>query len=114
MKKNIVACIFTLFLATPAIAGTACGPFGINWKSQDGFARINGSKPESQKITFLKTKDDYNNVKIQWMLPDARSGSWLGLDFVAHNGKPILNVEVIRKNMDEPRQFWTYDCVKVK
>ncbi|MGV1270916.1 hypothetical protein ACVSRK_29500, partial [Klebsiella pneumoniae] len=22
--------------------------------------------------------------------------------------------EVIRKNMDEPREFWTYDCQKVK
>ncbi|MEA1103257.1 hypothetical protein U8M76_10665, partial [Klebsiella pneumoniae] len=22
--------------------------------------------------------------------------------------------EVIRKNMDEPREFWTYDCRKVK
>ncbi|SWL96821.1 Uncharacterised protein [Klebsiella pneumoniae] len=36
------------------------------------------------------------------------------MDFVARNGKPILNVEVIRKNMDEPREFWTYDCQKVK
>ncbi|MDA4174346.1 hypothetical protein NY758_19140, partial [Escherichia coli] len=24
------------------------------------------------------------------------------------------NVEVIRKNMDEPRELWTYDCRKVK
>lgn len=114
MKKNIIACIFTLFLTTPAFADTVCGPFEINWRAQDGFARINGSKPESQKITFLKAKDDYNNVKIQWMLPDARSGHWLGMDFVARNGKPILNVEVIRKNTDDPRQFWTYDCAKVK
>ncbi|EFA4728296.1 TPA: hypothetical protein ACNTI1_002649 [Escherichia coli] len=114
MKKIITACIFFLFLSAPAFADTSCGPFGINWKAQDGFARINGAKPESQKITFLKVKNDYNNVKIQWMLPDARSGRWLGMDFVARNGKPILNVEVIRKNMDEPREFWTYDCRKVK
>ncbi|MGY0880033.1 hypothetical protein ACW7DG_27600, partial [Klebsiella pneumoniae] len=38
----------------------------------------------------------------------------LGLDYVKRNNKAILNVEVIRKNMDEPREFWTYDCRKVK
>lgn len=114
MKKNIIVCILTLLLTTPTYADTGCGPFGINWKAQDGFARINGAKPESQKITFLKGKDDYNNVKIQWMIPDARSGRWLGMDFVAQNGKPILNVEVVRKNVDEPREFWTYDCRKVR
>jgi len=29
-------------------------------------------------------------------------------------GKAILNVEATRANMDEPRQFWTYDCVRLK
>ncbi len=51
---------------------------------------------------------------MQWMLPDAKTGRWLGLDYVKRNNKAILNVEVIRKNMDEPREFWTYDCRKVK
>ena len=36
------------------------------------------------------------------------------IDYVKRNNKAILNVEVIRKNMDEPREFWTYDCRKVK
>ncbi len=56
MKKIITGCIFPLFLSASAFADTACGPFGINWKAQDGFARIDGVKPESQKITFLKVK----------------------------------------------------------
>jgi len=90
-----------------------CGPFGIS-SSDDGFAHINGQRPETQKFTFLRAKEDYSNVKYQWMLPDARVGRWLGLDYIKRNGKAILNVEVVRVNMDEPRQFWTYDCHRVK
>ncbi|WP_283788725.1 hypothetical protein [Pantoea stewartii] len=90
-----------------------CGPFDIS-SSDDGFAHINGQRPETQKFTFLKAKDNYSNVKYQWMLPDPNVGRWLGLDYVKRNGKAILNVEVIRKNMDEPRQLWTYDCKRVK
>ncbi|EDZ15097.1 conserved hypothetical protein [Salmonella enterica subsp. enterica serovar 4 [Salmonella enterica subsp. enterica serovar 4 [Salmonella enterica subsp. enterica serovar 4,[5],12:i:- str. CVM23701] len=75
---------------------------------------INGQKPETQKMTFLKQKDDFDNVMMQWMLPDPSTGRWLGMDYIKRNKKAILNVEVIRKNMDEPREFWTYDCRKVK
>ena len=90
-----------------------CGPFLIS-SSDDGFAHINHTRPESQKITFLKAADDFNNIKYQWMLPDPKIGRWLGLDYIKRDGKAILNVEVVRMNMDEPRQFWTYDCVRVK
>lgn len=89
-----------------------CGPFAIS-SSDDGYAHINGQRPESQKFTFLGQKDDYSKVKYQWMLPDPTVGRWLGLDYLKRDGKAILNVEVIRKNMDEPRRFWTYDCRKV-
>lgn len=75
---------------------------------------INGIKPESQKITFLKQQGDPENVKIQWMLPDPETGRWLGMDFIKRDGKGILNVEAVRMNMDEPRVFGTYDCVKAK
>lgn len=111
---KIIPVIFLLCFSSFSMADTSCGPFVIKWKAQDGLARINGDKPETQKITFLKEKEDYNNVQVQWMLPNSNVGRWIGMDFVARNGKPILNVEVIRKNMDEPRQFWTYDCKRVK
>nr|WP_241603849.1 hypothetical protein [Rosenbergiella nectarea] len=90
-----------------------CGPFLIS-SSNDGFAHINHTRPKSQKITFLKAADDFNNIKYQWMLPDPKIGRWLGLDYIKRDGKAILNVEVVRMNMDEPRQFWTYDCQRVK
>lgn len=109
-----IALLVALLIPSVAIADTQCGPFKVYWKSSDGFARVNNQRPESQKITFLKAENDYNNAKIQWMLPSSSVGRWLGMDFVARNGKAILNVEVIRTNMDEPRQFWTYDCRRVK
>ncbi|WP_233446279.1 hypothetical protein [Klebsiella oxytoca] len=90
-----------------------CGPFKLE-AANDGLMHINGQAPETQKMTFLKQKDDFDNVMMQWMLPDPNTGRWLGLDYVKRNNKAILNVEVIRKNMDEPREFWTYDCQKVK
>ncbi|HCO6890822.1 TPA: hypothetical protein OBS79_000605 [Escherichia coli] len=82
--------------------------------SDDGFAHINNVRPQSQKFTFLKSEGDYTNVKYQWMIPDAQTGRWLGLDYVKRNGQAILNVEGIRMNMGEPRVFGTYDCEKVK
>nr|WP_214679627.1 hypothetical protein [Escherichia coli] len=94
-------------------AATQCGPFRFD-AGNDGLMHINGQKPETQKMTFLKQKDDFDNVMMQWMLPDPNTGRWLGMDYIKRNKKAILNVEVIRKNMDEPREFWTYDCRKVK
>lgn len=114
MKKTLIGFGFLVALPFTSYADTVCGPFSINWGAEDGFARVNGMRPDTQKISFFKAKEDYNNVKIQWMLPDPNVGRWLGMDFVARNGKPILNVEVVRTNMDQPREFWTYDCKKVK
>lgn len=75
--------------------------------------RINGIKPENHKIVFLKAKDDYDNVKLQWMLVDPNTGQLLRMDYIVRDRKAILNVEAFRMNMDEPRIIGTYDC-KVK
>lgn len=90
-----------------------CGPFVIS-SSDDGFAHINDVRPDTQKVTFLAAKEDYSNIKYQWMVPRSDYPGWLGMDYIKRNGKAILNVEAIRSNMDQPRLFGTYDCVKVK
>nr|WP_276743161.1 hypothetical protein [Pantoea septica] len=90
-----------------------CGPFVIS-SSDDGFAHINDARPESQKVTFLGEKDDYSNIQYQWMLKRADAPGLLGMDYIKRNGKAILNVEVIRSNMDQPREFGTFDCARVK
>jgi len=112
--KTISALLLSALL-TPiaALAATQCGPFHIE-AAHDGFMHINGQKPETQKMTFLKQKDDFNNVMMQWMLPDPKVGRYLGIDYVKRDNKAILNVEVVRTNMNQPREFWSYDCVKVK
>lgn len=116
MKKwSLCACLIYCLSTGAAFADSQCGPFYLGTSAaDDGWARINGQRPETQKATFLKEKDDYSNIKIQWMLLDAKAGRWLGLDYIKRNKKAILNVEVIRKNMDEPRRFWSYDCIRVK
>lgn len=90
-----------------------CGPFVIS-SSDDGFAHINGARPESQKVTFLGKKDDYSSIQYQWMVQRADAPGWFGMDYIKRNGKAILNVEAIRSNMDQPRVFGTYDCIKMK
>ena len=90
-----------------------CGPFTIS-SSDDGFAHINNVRPESQKVTFLGNKEDYSNIQYQWMVQRGDAPGWYGMDYIKRNGKAILNVEAIRSNMDQPRIFGTYDCIKVK
>lgn len=90
-----------------------CGPFLIS-SSDDGFAHINHTRPETQKFTFLREKDDYSNLEYQWMVPTNTPGHWYGMDYVKRNGKAILNVQIVQANMNAPRVYGSYDCQKIK
>lgn len=109
---RIVIAVATL-VSFQALADSQCGDFKVHW-ANDGLARINGAKPESQKITFLKAKDDYNNVKIEWRMATDQPGRWVGMEFIGRDGKAILNAQWLQASMNAPRQYATYDCVKVK
>lgn len=64
--------LFALLLTSPLLVsakGMQCGPFQLE-AANDGLMHINGQAPETQKMTFLKQKDDFDNVMMQWMLPD--------------------------------------------
>lgn len=112
-KLTLLASVLVASCSGQALAALQCGDFYLK-ANAEGLTLINGRKPETQKITFLGKQEDYDNVKIQWMIPSPESGRWFGMDYIRRNGRPILNVEVVRKNMDEPREFWTYNCVRVK
>ncbi|CAM6235899.1 TPA: hypothetical protein OZU43_003399 [Escherichia coli] len=118
MKKILflVSLAFVSFSSTAAnTAYMKCGPFTFSTSSSnDGYPRINGAKPDSQKVTFLKKEGDYDNIKMQWIVMNENSGQRYGLDYIKRNGRGILNAEAIRMNMNEPRVFGTYDCVKAK
>lgn len=114
--KSFILVSMTLFTLLPALvqADSQCGPFLLGTSAgDDGWARINGIKPASQNVFFLKQQGDYDNIKMQWMVSRNDSPGWLGVDYIKRNGKAILNVEAIRSNMDQPRLFGTYDCVKL-
>lgn len=57
MKRPLLT-VLLVCISFISFADTGCGPFTINWKAQDGLARINGQKPETQKIIFLKQEGD--------------------------------------------------------
>ena len=119
MKGKIVLAFSILMLSIGALADDVakplmrCGPFTLS-SSHDGFMHINDVRPETQKFSFLGDKDDYSKVKYQWMVPTNTPGKWYGMDYVKKNGKAILNVQLVQANMNAPRVYGTYDCVKVK
>ncbi|CAI0905953.1 hypothetical protein [Serratia quinivorans] len=111
--RKMALAITLLSASVFASAAQQCGGFYLKGHS-DGLVYVNGVKPLSQKVTFLKAKGDYDNVMFQWMVEDAKTGQLLGMESVRRDAKSILNVEAVRNNMDAPRVFGTYDCEKVK
>ncbi|WMJ65813.1 hypothetical protein RBI80_01605 [Klebsiella variicola] len=43
----------------------------------------------------------------------ARDGNMYGYEFIKQNGKAFLNVELIRRVMEEPRIIGSFDCKRV-
>lgn len=74
---------------------------------------INGVRPLNQKVTFLKAQDDFNNIKMEWMVPTESPGHYIGLEYVKRNGKAILNAQAVQARMDVPQVYGTYDCRKI-
>ena len=106
--------MLALVFSGSVLADSQCGPVKLGTSdANDGWARINGVKPESQKFTFLKANGDYENDKMQWMVQRSDAPGWFGMDYVKRNGKAVLNVEAIRSNMGQPLIFGSFDCVKI-
>ena len=121
MKTLSTMLFATLVISTSVFADPAgkpymqCGNFVFSTSANDdGWARINGDKPETQKVTFLKQKDDYNNIKMEWIVESSKDGQLYGLEYIKRNGKAFLNAQILQASMDAPRTYGTFDCVKVK
>ncbi|MCD1126098.1 hypothetical protein LPW36_08810 [Jinshanibacter sp. LJY008] len=117
MKHNLVVKIPTIALLLlfcgSALAASKCGKYRLD-AGNDGWTRVNNEKVTSQKISFLKGKDDWDNVKIDMGLMPARDGNMYGFEFIKRNGKAFLNVQLLQNSMDAPRIIGTFDCKKVK
>ncbi|HGM4958865.1 TPA: hypothetical protein ACKPZ6_002405 [Serratia liquefaciens] len=112
MLKALAA--MAVFVSSSCFADTQCGPFLLTPGPSDGWFRINDAKPESQKVTFLKGKEDYDNIKIDWRVASNQPGKWVGLEYIKRDGKAFLNAQLLQASMDAPRQYATYDCKKIK
>lgn len=112
-KAILCGVCFSLIGISSAFADTQCGPYRLS-AGNDGLMHINGAKPESQKMTFLKVKEDYNNIKMDWRVATNQPGKWIGLEYIKRDGKAFLNAQLLQASMDAPRQYATYDCQKVK
>lgn len=113
MNKLVGTYFFILSaVSAGAMADSQCGNINVHW-ADDGLARINGAKPETQKITFLGADGDYANVKFEWIVATSIPGRWVGMELINRNRKAILNTQWLQASMDAPKQFATYDCVKV-
>ncbi|MNG60900.1 hypothetical protein D3C81_17810 [compost metagenome] len=113
MKKMVLFFTLSMIASCSATAALQCGNFNLK-AHKDGWVYVNGARPESQKITFLGKKDDYENVKFEWRVATNQPGKWIGMEHIYRNDKGILNVQLLQASMDAPRQYATYDCVKVK
>lgn len=114
MKKYLMLIAFSWLYAPFGQADVHCGHY-ILTPSNDGFMHINGVRPETQKFTFLRQKEDYDNVKFEWIVPTQQPGKWLGMEYIKRDGnKRFLNVQLLQTSMNAPRIIGTFDCVKVK
>ncbi|WP_440531001.1 hypothetical protein [Serratia marcescens] len=112
--KRIIFCLLAASFSMNATADVRCGDYLLT-PSNDGFMHINGVRPETQKVTYLTNPPDYDNVKMEWRVATNQPGKWLGMEYVKRGGrKRFLNVQLLQASMDAPRQFATYDCVKVQ
>jgi hypothetical protein len=113
ISRSIFVGAILMAVSSIVFADTQCGPFKLTAGS-DGFMHVNNARPETQKLTFLKEKEDYQNLKMEWTVATDQPGRWVGLEYIKRNGKAILNAQWLQASMDAPRQYATYDCVKVK
>ncbi|EOV6173561.1 MULTISPECIES: hypothetical protein [Klebsiella pneumoniae complex] len=113
-KLVVKLALLGIVFASPfAQADLVCGGFRLHAAS-DGWTRVNGEKVNTQKITFLKREGDWDNIKTDMTLMPARDGNMYGYEFIKQNGKAFLNVELIRRVMEEPRIIGSFDCKRVQ
>ncbi|HHQ6579423.1 TPA: hypothetical protein ACSTJ2_001371 [Serratia fonticola] len=113
MKLSFVLLVTLLAMTHNASADFQCA----GWKltgNDDGWVRVNGEKVTSQKVTYLGKKGDEANTKYSMALMPSRDGNMYGFEFIKHDGKVWLNVQLLRANMNAPGIIGTFDCVKTK
>ncbi len=113
MKINTkLLLVILLIIPVFSFAAAQCGGFHFTI-NENGKGIINGEKVTSQKVTFLKSTGDWDQIKLDMTLMPARDGNMYGYEFIKQNGRAFLNVELIRTNMEQPRIIGSFDCKRV-
>ncbi|WP_420849742.1 hypothetical protein [Photorhabdus heterorhabditis] len=110
--KLIMLPFLVMGFVTGVNAAALCGGYKIT-VGDDGMSNINGEKVTSQKVKFLKEKDDWDQIKMDMGLMPARDGNMYGFQFIKRNGKAWLNVQLLQNAMDAPKIIGSFPCKKV-
>ncbi|EAQ6130944.1 hypothetical protein AXA88_19590 [Salmonella enterica] len=98
---------------TSANAAAVCGGYTLE-RGSDGMTLINGEEVTSQKIQFIGKEKNWDESILRMGLMPASDGNNYGFEFIKHNGKARLNVELIFADMDAPRIIGSFPCHRVK
>ncbi|XBS69903.1 hypothetical protein ABK905_00495 [Acerihabitans sp. KWT182] len=104
--------VVLLMIPVFSFAAAQCGAFNFTI-NENGKGIINGDMVTSQKVTFLKSSGDWNQIKLDMTLMPARDGNMYGYEFIKRNGRAFMNVELIRTNMEQQRIIGSFDCKRV-
>ena len=106
-------CLLTLFfvLANTSYAAMQCGSFTLKVGS-DGWSRINGEKPSSQKVTYLGKKGDNKNMRIQWVL-ESKDGNMYGMEYMSRPDKVWLNVQLLQNSINATKIIGSFPCKNI-
>lgn len=113
MKTKALWFFIALTGAAPSIsfADSQCGPFRLAASPVTGYwTTVNGEKVRDEKVTFLKSKGDLDNVRMKWTVAATKFSGDYAMEYVNKAGKPDLNVEIIRTSRSQIRISGSYDC----
>lgn len=111
MIKTLIWLLPLTSLSASAFTALQCGPFDLK-ADQKGTVTVNGNSAEINSTTFLKAKDDYDNVKLHWRVKNAKAPGMIDMDLVTREGKSLLDAEIVRTSQSQIRIRGSYDCEK--
>ncbi|MXP48633.1 hypothetical protein FD733_01710 [Pantoea sp. Eser] len=72
MIKTLICLLSLTSLSASAFTALQCGPFDLK-ADPKGTVTVNGINAKIKSTTFIKAKDDYDNVKLHWRVKNAKT-----------------------------------------
>ncbi|NBB57018.1 hypothetical protein GU930_18100 [Pantoea vagans] len=113
MLKKIILIMSLFSLSSPVFAATQCGPFYLE-TDQHGWFSVNGERAKTQKITFTRGKDDYDNATVRLLVKNSKAPGMIEMEQMTQEGKGILRAQIVRTSQSQIRIRGLYDCKPAK